>query len=320
MNNLCFIDIGANLTDPVFQGIYHGKSYHLPDISDIIERARLNGLKKIMITCGCLQDCIDALELCRIYDPDCKFLYITVGVHPTRAQELTCKNTNNCKGSFCDCANKYLDKLKQIIISNRNRVVALGEFGLDSDRTQFCPIEIQIRYFEFQLSLLENFKLPLFLHIRGNSECVLKAIYILQKYRHLWIEKGAVAHSFTGTKQDLDSLLNIGLDIGINGCSLKTQQNLELLKYIPLDRLHIETDSPWCEIKPTHASFPLVKTHFHQVQKPAKWTKSHLVKGRNEPVKIIQVAEVIFSTIQPSISFDLFVIQIYENTLKRYFS
>ena len=89
--------------------------------------------------------------------------------------------------------------------------------------------------------MLENFKLPLFLHIRGNSECVLKAIYILQKYRHLWIEKGAVAHSFTGTKQDLDSLLNIGLDIGINGCSLKTQQNLELLKYIPLDRLHIET-------------------------------------------------------------------------------
>lgn len=50
--------------------------------------------------------------------------------------------------------------------------MALGEFGLDYDRTQFCPVEVQKKYFEKQLELCAIApKLPLFLHLRGALAC-----------------------------------------------------------------------------------------------------------------------------------------------------
>jgi hypothetical protein len=79
-----------------------------------------------------------------------------------------------------------------------------------------------------------------------------------------------------------------GLYVGINGCSLKTGEQLEVLRGIPLERIMLETDCPWCEIKPTHASHAHVRTAF-ETRKKEKYDPACCVKGRAEPCHIVQV-------------------------------
>ena len=71
--------------------------------------------------------------------------------------------------------------------------------------------------------------------------------------------------------------------------SLKTEENLKVAQELPVDKLMIETDAPWCEIRPTHASSKFVSTTFPDLKvakKPDKWSSGGLVKGRNEPIFI----------------------------------
>ena len=70
-----------------------------------------------------------------------------------------------------------------------------------------------------------------------------------------------------------------------NFSSLKTEDNVMVVKEIPLSNLLLETDAPWCEIRPTHASAKHINTKFDYkiAKKPDKWTQGGIVKGRNEP-------------------------------------
>jgi TatD DNase family protein len=61
---------------------------------------------------------------------------------------------------------------------------------------------------------------------------------------------------------------------------------------VPLERLHLETDAPWCEIRRTHASHKHVVTTWPAVD-PKKYAPDKVVKGRCEPCHIVQVAEVV---------------------------
>jgi TatD DNase family protein len=97
---------------------------------------------------------------------------------------------------------------------------------------------------------------------------------------------GGVVHSFTGTEEELNAFVELDLYIGINGCSLKTQENLEVAKKVPLDKLMIETDCPYCDIRNSHASSKFVKTKFAKVAKE-KYVKDKMVKDRNEPCTIV---------------------------------
>lgn len=197
---------------------------------------------KIIVTGGSYEDCKEALDLANNHDR----LYCTVGCHPTRCKEFESASSPD----------EYLSNLLALARSS-NKVVAIGECGLDYDRLQFCPKETQLKYFERQLDLAEQTRLPMFLHCRNASSDL---IDILSRHRHRI--SGAVVHSFTGSADDVLGFVNLGFYIGINGCSLKTAENLEVVKEIPSDRLMLETDSPWCEIRPTHDSFKHVQTTF----------------------------------------------------------
>ncbi|KAG8239459.1 hypothetical protein J437_LFUL017593 [Ladona fulva] len=271
-----FIDIGANLTDPMFQGIYNGSPKHEPDIKSVLNRAWNAGLDKIIVTGGSLDDCKDALKIAR---GDGR-LYSTVGVHPTRC------------GDFENDPESLLEQLKQLAEdgSKEGKVVAIGECGLDYDRLKFCSKETQLKYFEKQLHLATSLKLPLFLHCRNAASDL---IDILTKHfgpKEDRRELLGVVHSFDGTSKEAAEIINLGFCIGINGCSLKVEGNLECVRSLPSSHILLETDSPWCEPRPTHAwnCFVPYQPLPSQVKKE-KWQHGCTIKGRNEPANIVYV-------------------------------
>ncbi|QVM08888.1 hypothetical protein D8B26_003561 [Coccidioides posadasii str. Silveira] len=278
---LRYVDIGVNLGDPVFRGDYHGKKVHDDDLRDVIERAVNVGCQKFMVTGSDLQESKHAIQVARDHAGLC---FATVGVHPCQAKLFD---------SYPQGPAAYLAEIKALALEAKEsgHAVAFGEIGLDYDRLFLSPKDQQLKYFEAQLDVAVGVQLPLFLHSRAASEDFERIL----SSRLPKLPKGGLVHSFTGTMEEMQRLVALGLDIGVNGCSLKTEENLEVVKAMPLDRIQIETDGPWCEIRPSHASFKYVEDAptLPKAVKKERWQKGCMVKGRNEPVTISRVAQVI---------------------------
>ena len=125
-----------------------------------------------------------------------------------------------------------------------------------------------------------------------------------------------VVHSFDDTIELATEFIELGFYIGINGCSLKTDENLQVVKDIPLDKILLETDCPYCEIKNTHTSMKYVTTKFEPKKQEKKYERGKMVKGRNEPNQIIQIVEVIAGI--KNVSVEEVATTCYENTCKLY--
>lgn len=255
----------------MFRGVYGGTTKHPDDFPEILSRSWETGLEKIIITVGTLSEIKEAVELAKTVPGK---LYTTLGVHPTRCGEFEADGQD---------PEEYFQKLSDSLTEHKNHIVAIGELGLDYDRLHFCTENVQKKYFERQLDLCSKFDLPLFLHSRNCHE---DFIEILRKNMNK-IKRLGVVHSFTGPWKEAEELINLGFSIGINGCSLKTEENLETAKRIPIEKLMIETDAPWCGIRPSHAGSKFIETKFPTVKKKEKWTKESLIDGRNEPCQIV---------------------------------
>ncbi|KAL5720660.1 hypothetical protein ACHQM5_013306 [Ranunculus cassubicifolius] len=270
------IDIAVNFTDSMFKGIYNGKQCHVGDIATVLSRAWSAGVDRIIVTGGSLEESREALS---IAETDGR-LFCTVGVHPTRCKEF--EDSGDAEKYYQDLVSLAKEGVE------KGKVVAIGECGLDYDRLHFCPPEIQKKYFEKQFELAYAMKLPMFLHMRAAVDDFCE---ILSGQKDKFV--GGVAHSFTGSREDRDKLLSFSnLFIGVNGCSLKTAENIDAVQGIPAERMMIETDSPYCEIKNTHAGINHVKSIWPS-KKKEKYDLNSVVKGRNEPCQVRQVLEVV---------------------------
>lgn len=276
-----YADVGINLSDATFRGEYHGKQVHEEDTKNVIERAVDAGCLKFMVTGSDLDESKRAIAIAEEYPGRC---YGTVGVHPCSSKSFD---------SYPGGPSKLLESLEELAVSAKKQgtAVAFGEIGLDYDRFYLAEKEPQLKYFEAQLDLATKVQLPLFLHMRAASADFER----LLKPRLPHLPKRGLVHSFTGTRTEMESLVSLGLDVGVNGCSLKTEENIEVVKAIPLERIQIETDGPWCEMRASHAS-----NHYREGApalpksvKKEKWESTAMVKGRNESVTISHVAHVI---------------------------
>jgi TatD DNase family protein len=278
ITNLPPVQIGINLSDQIFRGIHHGKQAHDDDLQHVITRALEAGVRKMMVTGSDLDESKKAIKLAEDYPGLC---YATVGVHPCSAKSFQ---------DYPAGPDALLADLKKLAETSRaaGTATAFGEIGLDYDRLHYCDKETQQNYFKAQLDLAVELQMPLFLHSRAAAEdfeAILKA-------RLDDLPKRGLVHSFTGSLAEMQSLVALGFDIGINGCSLKTEENLAVVKEVPLERIQIETDGPWCDMRPSHASAKYLKDAppLPKAVKKEKWSEEFMVKGRNEPCAITQVA------------------------------
>ncbi|WVN87011.1 uncharacterized protein L203_102187 [Cryptococcus depauperatus CBS 7841] len=283
-----FADIATNLTDPMFRGAYHGRQKHESDLQAVVQRARDKGVERILITGTSLEESKEALQLAKKFD-----LYCTAGIHPTSTSEMD----KHPKGAAA-----YLQELVDHIDQDlgeggSKRIVSIGEVGLDYDRLYHSPKEAQLQHLPSLLKLSQKYRLPLFLHSR-TSKSHEDLVRVMKEVGWSTEWSGGVVHSFTGTLEEMEEWIGLGLFIGVNGCSLKTSENLDVVKQIPLDRLLLETDAPWCGPTSTHASSahlpdPESSLMVQKVSKPEKWKEGLGVKGRMEPAEIGVIAHIV---------------------------
>lgn len=128
-------------------------------------------------------------------------------------------------------------------------VVSVGECGLDYDRMYSTKEEQQLAFKE-QLDLALKFEKPVFLHVRNAPEKEKEIMADFLKIFKPYHEKGVrgIVHCFTGSSRMLQTFISLGLYIGITGwvCDDKRGKDLQnLIRYIPNDKLMIETDAPY---------------------------------------------------------------------------
>ncbi|HZM36774.1 MAG TPA: TatD family hydrolase [Burkholderiales bacterium] len=202
------IDIGANLTHSAFRD----------DLGEVLARARQAGVDTVIVTGTTVAESLVASEIAEKHA-----LYATAGVHPHHAR---------------DCNDATVPALRRI--AEHPRVVAIGECGLDFNRN-YSPHPDQEKWFVAQLELGLSLGRPLFLHSRDAHPRFSQII-------HSYKPPLAVAHCFTGGKEELHAYLDLGLYIGITGWICDERRGkplLALLRDIPADRLLLETDAPY---------------------------------------------------------------------------
>jgi TatD DNase family protein len=186
----------------------------------VIANAHEHGVSK-MICVGCdLEDSRQVIEFVKD-KPEC---FATIGIHPHEAKRYA----------------KDKEALNQFAsLAKKDKVVAIGECGLDYFYGH-SPKEDQIEVLKFQIELALKQDLSLIFHVRDAFDDFWP---IFEQYEGI----RGVLHSFTDNMANLDKALSKSLLIGVNGIATfnKKPEQEAVYKAIPLDKLLLETDSPF---------------------------------------------------------------------------
>lgn len=188
------------------------------DAEAAIERARAAGVVAIVTVASSAADAARAVELASRHED----VFATAGVHPHEADSASAE---------------ALSEIRDLL--GRSEVVAVGETGLDY-HYDFAPREVQRTSFAAHLEMARDTGLPVVVHSRSADEDT----------RALIAEAGegvrGVLHCFSAGRELLELALGVGWSISFTGLvSFRNYDQVDLLRSVPLDRIMVETDSPY---------------------------------------------------------------------------
>lgn len=190
------------------------------DLPEVVERAIASGVQKILSLGTDLPSCHQTIQLTKRF----KNVYAAVGVHPTDILRTEPED---------------LSQIKELATSEK-KVVAIGEIGLDLFWKE-VPLYQQLPVLEKMLELADQLKLPVVIHNR-DAHSEMRKFFEQHDIHSL---KG-VMHSFSGSEEDVQFYLSRGLFISFTGViTFKNFSRQQVVKAVPLDRLLLETDSPF---------------------------------------------------------------------------
>lgn len=209
------------------------------DRSEVISRANLAGVKQMLIPAV---DKSSWKKILSIVESD-GGLFAGIGIQPNSANEWTASSGK---------------EIRTILQKDQGKKIkVIGEIGLDN-YWKIVPFETQIKAFKNQLDISTEFGLPIVIHSReeGNATqglCSETLYKILEEWlrslpkNHPLRNKPGVFHSFSSDKELLNELIPLGFSFGISGTvTYKNAVNIwEVVKFIPSNKLLIETDSPY---------------------------------------------------------------------------
>lgn len=212
------IDTHAHLDDDEFSA----------DLDEVIRRAGESGLSGIVAVGTTISSSLRAVELSRTH----AIVRAAVGIHPNYAAE-----------------SKPEDWGHIVELSQEPEVVAVGETGLDRFRDH-TPFSLQLEYFQRHIALAGERELPLVIHCRDAEADVLEQLESTIGHGRLQ----GVMHAFTGEAATADCCLQLGLHISFAGQvtyrNRKFDSLREVARRVPLERLLVETDSPYLAPEP----------------------------------------------------------------------
>ena len=190
------------------------------NLNDILKRSKDVGIEKLLTICTTLESFVKIKKLVLRDD----IIYGTYGIHPHEAKN-----------------DKVTAKLIINEINDNKKIIGIGETGLDffynhSDKAD------QIISLEEHIKASIELNIPLIIHSRNAED---ETLEIFNKYKNNDLK--ILMHCFTGSKKFAEKLLNLNAYFSASGIiTFKNSIDLqETFKYIPLEKVLIETDSPF---------------------------------------------------------------------------
>lgn len=253
------------------------------DREEVIPEIYNSGITKFVSAGYSLEGSIKALELAKKYD----YIYTILGISPNDLHENWKADVERIDEILekeliinIDENNKY--------ISSSSKIVAIGEIGLDYHYD--TNREWQKEAFIMQIDMANKYNLPIVIHTR---EATIDTISILKENE---VMKKGIFHCCPFNRELIKEALKLGFYISIAGpVTFKNSKNAEeIVNMIPLDRLLIETDSPYLAPEPVRGTRNDSRNVKYIAQKIADFKK----------VSLEEIAEITYKNAMKAFSID----------------